>query len=508
MTYTAAVSTPGSALGSVLGSGALLVALAALTVAVAWRAVRLFRVRRGIAAGLRAADPDVRSAAVHQAAELGLASTAPALLRAVRAETDPAVLAEVVRTVAARQWEPASTGRIVELRLWAKVYAEHHAELLGATPTDPPLLPGVPGAVPPPSLDPARAAEFRTRTDQVSLEDAAAEVAPAAATVAAVAPDPDPLSPVRVLVTGAGGPAGVAVIRALRSRGHHVIAVDADPSAVGLRLADQQFVVPRFDDPHYLAALLRVATLAQTVALVCTVAEEYPSLSSAVDYLDEAGIRTFLPSVDSVRACLDKWRFATVLLESGLPAPVTALGTDPGVADLPGPWVVKPRYGRGSRDVVNCRTRRQLGDALRRVADPIVQTRLAGREFTADALVDRSGSVAGIAARWRTETRGGISVKGTTFGHDEVHSVVALVLKSVGLVGPANVQGFVADDGSVAVHEVNPRFSGGLPLSLAAGADLVEEYLRAILGRAVRPERLVARPDVTMLRYFCEVFEG
>ena len=66
-------------------------------------------------------------------AEMGLASTAPSLLRAVRAETDPAVLAAVVRAVAARQWEPASTGGIVELRLWARAYAEKHPELRRAS---------------------------------------------------------------------------------------------------------------------------------------------------------------------------------------------------------------------------------------------------------------------------------------------------------------------------------------------------------------------------------------
>ena len=89
------------------GSGAaviaLIVGLAALGAAVGWRLVRLMRVRRGIAAGLRHEDPTVRSVAVQQAAEMGLASTAPSLLRAVRAETDPSVLAAVVRAMAARQ---------------------------------------------------------------------------------------------------------------------------------------------------------------------------------------------------------------------------------------------------------------------------------------------------------------------------------------------------------------------------------------------------------------------
>jgi carbamoylphosphate synthase large subunit len=477
---------------------ALVLGVMALCVAVGWRLVRVLRVRRGIAAGLRHEDPTVRAVAVQQAAEMGLASTAPSLLRAVRVESDPAVLAAVVRAVAARQWEPASTGGIVELRLWARAYAEKHPELRG-TSTTAPLLPGVAGSVPPPSLDPSRANEFRTRQDQVP-ELTGEELADRLPLE-----DLDRMGPVRVLVTGAGGPAGVAVIRALHARGHHVIALDADPSAVGLRLAAEHHVVPRSDDPHYLAAMLRVATISDAQALICTVAEEYRALSGADGYLLEAGLRTLLPPLAAVELCIDKWAFFQHLSGDAFPVPATGLGSAEGVA---GPWIVKPRFGRGSRDVMLCATQPQLDSALRQVPDAIVQTQLAGREFTCDTLTDRSGAIVAIAPRWRTETRGGISVKGTTFEDFEVINVVGLALKAVGLIGPANVQGFVTEDGGVSVHEINPRFSGGLPLTLAAGCDVVEEYLRDIMGLAVRPERLYARPGVTMSRFFCEVFEG
>jgi carbamoyl-phosphate synthase large subunit len=493
------------ATGLDIGPVALAIAIGALAVAVAWRAVRLVRMRRGINAALRDDDPNIRIAAVEHAAEIGLAATAPALLRAVREEADPAVLAAVVVAVAARQWEPASTARIVEIRLWAKAYAERHPELRRGHLSQPPLLPGVAGAVPPPSLDPARADEFRTRRDQVAVGPGAASQVSSVPAVPPLAPDDDALGPVRVLVTGAGGPAGVSVIRALRSRGHYVVAVDADPGAVGLRLADQQQVIPRSDDSHYLAALLRVATMTDVQALVCTVAEEYQSLAKAADYLREAGVRTLMPSLSAVELCVDKWAFAQHMRDSGLPGPVTGLGSAAGV---PGPWIVKPRFGRGSRDVVACQTRSQLAAALRQVPDALAQTQLPGREFTADVLVDPTGAVICVAPRWRTETRGGISTRGITFEDDEVANVVSLVVKSIDLIGPANVQGFVTEDGAVAVHEVNPRFSGGLPLTLAAGADMVEEYLRGVMGLPQRPERLVARPGVSMMRYFSEVFEG
>jgi carbamoyl-phosphate synthase large subunit len=466
--------------------------------AVAWRGIRAAGVRHGLRNGLRSPDVQVRIDSVQQAGELGLATSAPLLLRLVQSETEPAVLAAVVRTVASRQWEPASTGRLVELRLWARAFVEAHPELRRAENVGEPLQPGVSGVATVPSLDPVRSIKYQRGSDALqapmSLDQRRVDLA-----------DADALGPVRVLVTGAGGPAGVSVIQELRRRGHYVLGVDADPMAVGLRLADEAAVIPRFSDPTYVAAIVRAATVANIQALLCTVAEEYPALLSGAAFLEEAHVKMLLPSLEAAQTCTDKWQFAECLRSAGLPSPATGLGTTNGV---PGPWVVKPRFGRGSRDVFYVSSARQLAEALKACPEPVVQTQISGREFTCDMLMDATGALAGGVARWRLETKAGLSTKGETFEDADVLHLCGQVLKAVGLVGPANVQGFVTDDGSVIVHEVNPRFSGGLPLSLASGADLVEEYLRAIMGAAVRPERLVGRPGVLMLRHFSEVFEG
>ncbi|MGH8888232.1 MAG: ATP-grasp domain-containing protein [Acidothermaceae bacterium] len=479
---------------------ALLLGIALIGAALTWRAVRYSRVRKGIRTGLADLDPAIRIAAVHQAVELGLASTAPALLRAVRVETDPTVRAIVIESVASRQWEPASTAAIVELRLWAKAYSDNRSELHRLSSGAEPLLSGIAGVVLPPSLHPLREKEFQRRnaTDVATggSDDDAAAGPP---------PDADPLAPVRVLVTGAGGAAGVSVIRALHDAGHHTIAVDADADAVGLRLADEGHVVPRFDDPTYLAALIRIATVYEAQALICTVAEEYRALATATEFLEEAGVRTLMPSLETVQMSIDKWLFAEAMEAAGLPVPATGLGSGEGIA---GPWIVKPRHGRGSRDVHAVSTKKALNAALLLTPDPIVQTQIRGREFTADALVYPAGELCGVVPRWRLATKGGISTLGMTFDDHLVADVVGRVLKAIGHVGPANVQGFVTDDGSVVIVEVNPRFSGGLPLSLHAGADLVGEYLRAIMGREPRSERLIARAGVTMYRYFDEVYDG
>jgi carbamoyl-phosphate synthase large subunit len=310
-----------------------------------------------------------------------------------------------------------------------------------------------------------------------------------------------------VLVTGAGGPAGVAVVRRLVALGHRVVAVDADPAAAGLALASSGVTVPRADDPCFLAALLAVAAVQRVDALVGTVAEELPALAAGADRLTAAGIATWLPDAAAVDLCCDKAAFAGRMHARGVPHPATA-GTAAEAAAVPGPWVVKPRSGRGSRGVRLLDDAAEVAAAL--AADPalIVQTRLPGREFTADALVDRGGRLLTVVPRWRDETKAGISVKGTTFASDAVTDVVAAALAAVELTGPANVQGFVVDDGEATVVEINPRFSGGLPLSLAAGADLVGTYLAGVRDPGAQLPHLWFTPGVRMSRYFAETYTG
>ncbi|MET0420944.1 MAG: ATP-grasp domain-containing protein [Acidimicrobiia bacterium] len=309
----------------------------------------------------------------------------------------------------------------------------------------------------------------------------------------------------RVLVTGAGGAAGVAVVRHLAALGTFTAAVDSDPLAAGLFLADEHAVIGPACEPDDL-----VATLAEAVkrfeidVVLCTVAEEMLALSGREHEIDAV---LWLPDRAAIELCLDKVRFSISMGAAGVPAPRCEPGADPALAAIavPGPWIVKPRFGRGSRDVYAVDDASALRWACGRVVDPIVQSRVSGREFTVDLLTDRGGGLVCAVPRWRLETKAGISTKGTTFADDGVVQLARRALEATGLCGAANLQGFVTDTGDYSVIEVNPRVSGGLSLSLAAGADLVLEYLRIAQDPLYRSRPLQFRAGTTMTRYLQEV---
>ena len=316
----------------------------------------------------------------------------------------------------------------------------------------------------------------------------------------------DPAGLPAVLVTGAGGTAGVCVIRALKEAGARVVAADPDDTAVGLQLADAGGTVPLADDPDFIAVLCELGAAHGAQAIVSTVAGELPVLVDGSAAIAAAGLASWLPDPAAVRLCLDKWAFAQAADAAGIPHPPTNLGRANGV---PGPWIVKSRFGGGSRAVHTADDPSELEWAIAGTPNAIVQTRLEGLEFTIDALVDRDGTFAGAVPRWRLEADAGVSTKGRTFEDPHLVAQAEALVSALGLEGPVSVRGFMlSSNGLYCFTGVNPCFSGGLSLSLAAGADLVGEYVRGILDLPLRRERLVHQPGVTMERFYDEVILG
>ena len=131
-----------------------------------------------------------------------------------------------------------------------------------------------------------------------------------------------------------------------------------------------------------------------------------------------------------------------------------------------------------------------------------------GREFTVDLLVDRDG----------VDRRRDPPLAARDEGRDQHQgphvrrcprrrASPRAPWRRSACTGAVNVQGFVdRPTATIWVVEVNPRVSGGLPLTLAAGADVVGELLRATRGLPIRPSASRFAPGVTMTRHLSEVF--
>jgi carbamoyl-phosphate synthase large subunit len=72
--------------------------------------------------------------------------------------------------------------------------------------------------------------------------------------------------------------------------------------------------------------------------------------------------------------------------------------------------------------------------------------------------------------------------------------------------GVITLQLFLTDDDRVKFIEINPRFGGGVPLSIKAGADFPKWILQELSGKKTNIRSDGFEDDLIMLRYDSEVW--
>jgi carbamoyl-phosphate synthase large subunit len=294
----------------------------------------------------------------------------------------------------------------------------------------------------------------------------------------------------------------VDIIDAFRGAGALTVAADANPLAPALYRADRYVLVPRIEDPAYIPALQALVE-EHDVRLIAPLTDlDQATLARA---RDELGALVLLPEADTVERLADKYLAHLLFEERGIASPATWLPEDI-PDDAPFPLLVKARRGFGSRHIYRADDRAQLDFFLGYTpVDSIVQTCLAGEEFSIDVFCDLDGRCLNAIPRTMIESKGGESIKGMTIRDARLIELARDVAEKLELVGPANIQCFREADGSHLLTDINPRFGGGFPLPLAAGGRYPE--LALALARGERPEPQLGdfREGIVMTRFFSDL---
>lgn len=291
-----------------------------------------------------------------------------------------------------------------------------------------------------------------------------------------------------VLVTAAGGPAGVNALRLLRAHPElRLFGVDIDPESLGREIAHEFAVMAPFvERERYREDLRRMVTEWKIHVVIPTLADELHEIEEALAGLS---VHVLVSPRETARICSDK-RLLYTWMEEYLPEYTAQWQT----LDRPLAWdapeyFVKPAVGRGAR---GCRLvkKEDLPALIADLEHPeewVAMDVLPGKEWTVDAYVARDGEPVFIVPRERMEVVGGISRRGRTERHAQVIAQTRAVLDVLSFVGPVCVQWKEDGMGGVKLVEINARLSGGLMITVAAGADPMKIFADELLGRPLVP---------------------
>lgn len=283
-----------------------------------------------------------------------------------------------------------------------------------------------------------------------------------------------------------------------------IVAVDSNPKlAPAGHFVDAVFKIPRFNQAGYLNSLLQICRQEKVNLCVPLYEPEFITLDQNRSQFTKIGTVLLLSARDTIRICADKLETDRFFTDQGVNTPRTWL-VKKSVSDQ-FPLFVKPRFGMGSAGVYKVASQSELEFLANRESDLIAQEYITGTEYTLDTLSDLNGRALSVVPRERLQVRSGEVVKGRTVDRPDLVNQGKHIVETLGIVGPATVQ--CIDDGLMVYWiEVNPRFGGGVPLSIRAGVDYPYLLYRMCKGEPIQPLLGKYQTNLTMLRYDQSVY--
>jgi carbamoyl-phosphate synthase large subunit len=322
----------------------------------------------------------------------------------------------------------------------------------------------------------------------------------------------------RILVTGAGGFAGVNFVRALRAskRGYYIVGTDFNRYHLEFPDVDARYLTPRHDDPSFVGRI-RELVMRETIDFL----HPQPSSEALVLALNRRRLpcTIFLPSSRVMKTAQDKLLSQQILLKRRIPVARTkhvqkASDIQSAFREIGHPLWVRARHGAGGRLSLLCADAEEASHWIHlwarkgiALGEFVLQEYLPGRNIAWDSLW-RHGRLVTSYARERLEyPLKHISPSGITgtpsvarIVHDEwVNRLARLAVKALDSEpsGAYSVDIKESNEGQPHITEVDAgKFHSTMPLwgyvgvkelALPWYANLADLYVRLGLGRVKIP---------------------
>lgn len=277
-----------------------------------------------------------------------------------------------------------------------------------------------------------------------------------------------------------------------------IYGADITSSAPALQFCDERVIVPRINDEQYIPKLKEICQEEQIDALIPTIDTDLMILAQNKKNFGKTTV--VISEKDKIAICRDKRFTADYFNSVGLksPHPVDNWREYHGGY----PAFIKPKDGSSSVFAYKVTDEEELKMLSEQVPDYIIQPFIEGTEYTIDIFCDFCGEPIFITPRIRLAVRAGEVLKTEIKQDSQIINEMKLLVKDYKPCGQITVQmireSTTGDDYYI---EINPRFGGGAPLTMKAGADSAEMLLRLIRGEAIKYQEKAAEDGAVFSRF-------
>ena len=303
-----------------------------------------------------------------------------------------------------------------------------------------------------------------------------------------------------VLVPGAAAPAGINTIKSLKMSNFagKIVATDSTSLSAGFFMADVNEILPEADAQYYVKRLFEIVEKHHVQVLMPSSGYDIYPYSDNREALARIGATAVVSDRDTLEICRDK--LLTYKKMSGkYNLPFTTADPDK-VKSFP--VIAKPRFGKGSRNVIKVNNEADLRYISSNFGNTIFQEFLPGVEYTIDVLSDMNKKPIIAVPRIRLQTKAGISTKGRIIRDADLETTCMNMAREIGIRGPSCIQMKESSEKQLKLIEINSRLGGGTIFSTLAGANIPSMILEMLSGTYIDPPRV---SEITVVRYYEEI---
>lgn len=336
---------------------------------------------------------------------------------------------------------------------------------------------------------------------------------------------------VTILITGAGAPGIQGTIYSLRNnydnRHFHIIGTDVYEQVIGKYLCDEfHIIAPAENTDVYLSDLQTICKDRGVNIILPQNTAELSILSSKKDVFFTLGVHIVVSDYHSIEIANDKYKLFQSAIKNNIPIANHALVSNfiqlkEEAIKLGWPnkaFVVKPPRSNGSRGVrviIEQLNRKRafytekpsglfislnelytiLGDDF---AELIIMEYLPGDEYTVDVFRCANDFIA--IPRKREIIKSGITFSASLKKDKYLINYSKKLADTIGLTFCFGFQFKISEQGSPLLLESNPRVQGTMIMSTLAGANIIYNSIKSLLGEEI--QRMVVDWDTQLLRYW------
>ena len=260
-----------------------------------------------------------------------------------------------------------------------------------------------------------------------------------------------------------------------------IFGADMAGNAPALAFCDYSRKICAMKDRDYIPQLLQICEEDKIDLVIPTIDTDLIVLSENKEHFEAIGTKVMISSPDMIALCRDKNNTYDFFKSCGLMAPKPV--NDYRKYKGPYPCFIKPKDGSSSINAFKVDREQELPAYAERIGDYIIQPFIDGREYTIDIFCDFSGNPIYIVPRERIAVRSGEVLKTRIELDEKMIAEAEQLVEQFHPCGPITVQLIrMKDTGDDYYIEINPRYGGGAPLSVKAGADSPEAVMRLMMG--------------------------